>query len=469
MEATVKDGVFGKSVKEELHKLKSHFDDDFKWGKVKPYLSIEIHRDKKPLMETTPVHLLDVEVLRKPMGYVDENMTYVSNFNVHGTEMEVLGLDKLIRHPIFAREMETCTITTRGDTFEFEVPSIYIELLGIRNAHVDCLQFALNEANVFVNAAKHEIDTIKKKCQEEELALKKKQVDRSKHLSAKIQVAQTETKHAQKELMKKLGEIKTLKANFAWLLKQLQIKDWTTTMASAFHQWSYLSCHKQREGTSKQSLQAQQKQISKEQHVKTAEKLYKDSFVTFAKQQVFAQWLRLIDFRNTEAYLTVESCFRNTMIQNLPNFDIFELRIIEGTYANLPHDQKTSLVLSQEGYALSFVYKCVIEVGNLFYPRVNADMAYNMIVKFCKESTGFEQCQDDSDFSDWVTVREYFCMLFKFTLRNLYDLRNTDKEHVYHKLYMFRPYFQRVVMEEQSALQQRLEDLNQLQRTMERT
>lgn len=422
-------------------------------------------------MESVPFYLISVDMLRKPMGYVEEDWNHVTCFNVDGTEAQVLGLDKFIRHPTLATNQEKCTITTRGDTFQFEVPSIYLELLAIRSAHVDVLQFQLNEASLFATAAKDKIDEQKKEFEKANIALKTKQIERSKQLVAKVQVAQSENKVIKNELVKKMAQIKNLKANFAWVIKQLKIKEWTIGVAGALSHWAYITKQNKQKLLREQSSTDKQNEMFYEAKTKSSvlsisKRIYAKVNAASTKQKIFSQWSRLLDFRNTEAYLTVESCFRSTIIQTVPSLNLMELLSIEELFLSLSSEQQCSIVLAQEAFTHSFVFKCVMEVGNRYYPSVNADRAYNMILKDCKEKSGFDNCQAQSDFSDWVVVREYFCLLAKYTLRNLYDYKDDDKDLVYYKLYMFRPYFQQVVTDEQISLEHRLKDLQKLQNEM---
>ena len=419
-------------------------------------------------MESVPFHMISVDMLRQPMGYVEEDWINVTCFNVDGTEAQVLGLDKFTRHPVFAPHQEKCTITTRGDTFQFEVPSIFLEILAIRSAHVDVLQFQLNEASLFVTAAKDKIDEQKKEFDKAITALKTKQIDRSKQLVAKVQVAQSENKEIKNELVKKMAQIKNLKANFAWVIKQLQIKHWTVFVAGALSHWAYITKQNKQNLLREQSSTDKQNEMFHEAKAKSSvlfvgKNIFTKVTATTTKQQIFSQWSRLLDFRNTEAYLTVESCFRSTIIQTVPSVNLMELTSIEELFVSLSSEQQCSIVRAQEAFTHSFVYKGVMEVGNRYYPSVDNDRAYNMILQDCKKKSGFDNCQAQSDFSDWVVVREYFCLLAKFTLRNLYDYKDDDKDLVYYKLFMFRPYFQQVVTDEQILLQHRLKDLQKLQ------
>lgn len=450
----------------------THLNPGFDWGDIPPFLEIDILRKEPSLLKTKTIDF-DSCSLRKGLdhGEEEESMQLLTTFTLHDDAASILKVDKMIRHSGLKDKLETCIIHVGRDGFDFQVPTVFLEMMEIRNAQLnEC--FHNLKAAVLKSGNETWRANMEKLRREDEIAeMTSKQVERGKKSAAKIQVLTQQ--------VKELEAVKVDLNNLIWEAEgELKVsKDNTKKVVSAklecgkfyiqlniFNKWRCVTAEKQ-VAKIQQIANELRPRVNSSRAVATILRLTNQKSL----QAAFLQWRHVSNFKTLEASMSFESCVRATL-NSLTENQYFHVQCTNyQIFITLDPPAKELAVKTYEGICTSWLFTVVAEVGQRYYPSVDSVAAYTLIVEFCKKSTGFDVCESNEDYQNWEVIRNYFIKLATFTMREQYSdaLVDTDLSQGFPlHITKFKPFFQRVILHEQEQLQDRLNQLSKMKADM---
>lgn len=447
----------------------THLDPGFDWGDIPPFLEIDILRTEPSLLKTQTVDF-DSCSLRKGFdcGEEEESMQLLTNFTLHDDAASILKVDKMIRQKGLKDKVETCVIHVGRDGFDFQVPTVFLEMMEIRNAQLNECFHSLKTA-VLKSGNETWRANMEKLRREEEIAeMTSKQVERGKKSAAKIQVLTQQVKDFQKSeeslnnlVWEKEAVIAIHKDSIEKLVEAKLDCGKHFVKLNIINKWRCVTAQNQ-VAKIQQIANELRPRVNSSRVVATILRLTNQKSL----QAAFLQWRHISNFKTLEASISFESCVRATL-NNFTENQYFHVQCTNyQIFITLDPPAKELAVKTYEGICTSWLFTIVTEVGQRYYPAVDSVAAHTLIVEFCKKSSGFDVCEAKNDYQDWTVIRDYFIKLATFTMREQYSdaLVNADLSQGFPlHITKFKPFFQRVILEEQTRLQQRLDDLKKLQ------
>ena len=360
--------------------------------------------------------------LRKALDHAEEeeSMQLLTTFTLHDDAASILKVDKMIRHKGLQDKLETCIIHVGGDGFDFQVPTVYLEMMEIRNAQ-------LNECFHNLKAAVHKSGNetwranMEKLRREEEIAeMTSKQVERGKKSAAKIQVLTQQVKEleAVKVNLNNLiweaeGELKVCKDSIKKVVNAKLECGKFYIQLNILNKWRCVTAENQ-VARLNQTAKESRARVNASRAVATILRLTNQKSL----QAAFLQWRHVTNFKTLEASISFESCVRATL-NNLTDNQYFHVQCTNyQIFVNLDLAAKELAVKTYEGICTSWLFTIVAEIGQRHYPSVDSVAAHTLIVEFCKQTTGFDVCELNKDYQNWKVVRDYFIKLATFTMRD---------------------------------------------------